>query len=448
MTTTMAQPKRPPRAGSKDQREVTERASRSGPLKTPRGLPIRELLGYGVIAASVWLAWEAIKVPFVERAPPAMALRLAPSSPEVLRRAAEVELAADRTTNAAALADQSLAGGAFNARALRIRGLAASRLGQSARADELLTLAGNWSLRDDPAHVWLVDRRLRQGNYGSAFAHADTLARRRIDLHPSIFNLFTTAATQDPRSLPHLARLLAAEPPWRRAYWNYLHSRPDGDGVFLWLAMALERTREPLDNDELKRLYAFWVFEKRFQAISLLREASGRPSSSSLVQNGDFSDPLEDQLLPFGWRLGAGSGLSVQVAEDDLRATNPSLWVNYDGYGNHLIAEQLLVLAPGQYRLNGEQRLQARSDTAGMAWIIECVGSDRRLAEYRPTDRTNASDRWTPFSVSVQVPAENCPAQSLQLLPRPGDRHSNVVAWFDNMTISRSSGAPAPKPGR
>ena len=58
---------------------------------------------------------------------------------------------------------------------------------------------------------WLIERRLRQGNYVSAFAHADTLVRRRQDIQPEVFSLFTLAGVQDPqRSLPVTADLLAA----------------------------------------------------------------------------------------------------------------------------------------------------------------------------------------------------------------------------------------------
>ena len=81
-----------------------------------------ELLGYGLIAASVWLAWEVVKAPVALRAPPALAVRVAPTSPEVLRRAAERELLAERNDNAISLSQESLARAPFNARALRVRG--------------------------------------------------------------------------------------------------------------------------------------------------------------------------------------------------------------------------------------------------------------------------------------------------------------------------------------
>ena len=122
---------------------------------------VTQHIGYGLLALSVWLAWEVLKAPVAARAPPSIGVRIAATSPEVLRRAAEAEFTAGRPGNAEALAEESLVRAPFNARALRVRGLAAAEAGETEQADQLLTLAGNWSLRDDPAHAWLVEYRLR-----------------------------------------------------------------------------------------------------------------------------------------------------------------------------------------------------------------------------------------------------------------------------------------------
>ena len=149
-----------------------------------RGRGVQDVISYGLIAVAVVLAWQIILQPLSQRAPVETAIRLAPGSPLVLRRAAESELAAGRVDNAAALSREALSRSPFDVRALRVFGLTEARAGREDEADDILTLAGNWSLRDDPAHAWLVERRLRSGDYVSAFAHADTLVRRRQDLQP------------------------------------------------------------------------------------------------------------------------------------------------------------------------------------------------------------------------------------------------------------------------
>jgi hypothetical protein len=338
------------------------------------GSRLREVASYAIIAAAVWLGWEVVKLPIAERAPPAMAIRLAPTSPEVLRRAAEGELAADRADNASALAEESLARAPFNARALRVRGLVEARLGDNGRADEMLTLAGNWSLRDDPTHAWLVENRLRRGSYTSAFAHADTLARRRPDLYPSLFELFTAAAVQDPRAFPVLTRLLAAEPPWRGAFLNHLYKVDGGAPVVGGLAVALEETRSPLSTSELQQLYTQWAGAGRLAGIREVRQRLGRPALSPILQNGDFGIDTEDQFYPFGWTLPAGPGVATGVLEDDLRARNPALRVEYDGFNSGVLAEQLVLIPPGDYAFSGETRSDAALEETRLAWSVVCAG--------------------------------------------------------------------------
>lgn len=398
---------------------------------------------YGLTAVSVWLAWEIAKAPIAERAPAVLAMRIAPTSPEVLRRAAESELASGRTENAKALAEESLSRAPFNARALRVRGLAAASEGRLTEADELLTLAGNWSLRDDPAHAWLVEHRLRRGDYRSAFAHADTLARRRVDLYPSLFELFSTAASLDPRAVGAVADLLEERPPWRWAYLGYLRHDPDGDPVLLAVALALENSKAPLDSSELSDAYQHWLGEGRLGAISLLRARSGRPAMDSLVGNGNFSTAEDQQIKPFGWSLGIGAGLNAEVLEDDQDSSNLALRVDYDGYGSTIVASQVLTLTPGRYSLSLRERLESRTGNAHVSWRINCI-EDRseivRLTTPAQADEVTAS--WRARQVGFTIPAEGCVAQYIALNPDPSDRRAPLIVWFDDVKIAEPRRAP------
>lgn len=401
---------------------------------------VQSALGYAVIAASVWLGWEALKIPFAERAPPGVALRLAPGSPEALRRAAEGELLSEDWDDAAFLARRSLAEAPFNARALRVLGLATARQGDLQKADHLLTLAGNWSLRDDPAHAWLVEHRLRQGSYASAFAHADTLARRRPDLHEQTFNLFTTAVVLDQRAFAPVIRLVAANPPWRSPYLNALQRRPDGDAVLLNLAVALQATSSPLSDRELSAIYQGWVRERRYEAVRVLRTRLARPPIRPAVQNGDFSQRYDGQLAPFGWSFATAAGLSVEITDDDLSEGNPALRVGYDGYGSTAVAQQLVLLEPGRYTLSARYR-QENASSASLEWVVTCVEGGAPLLRLRLPEGAEAEvGKWANLSATVTVP-ETCTAQRLVLAPRAADRRSPLAVWFDDIGFTRL-GAP------
>lgn len=418
---------------------MIEKALRTG---SSREFSIREVLSYAIIAGAVWLGWEVVKSAIIQRGPPALAVTLSPTSPEALRRAAEAELLADRAENAKALSVDALRRAPFNAKALRVRGLVEAETGDSRRANEMLTLAGNWSLRDDPAHAWLMEYRFRRGDYASAFAHADTLARRRADLFPSLFRLFTAAASNDPRSLPVLARLIAAAPPWREAFLQHLNNDENGALISGALALALQGTDQPFSDLELERLYEKWLADGRLQGVRELRTRLRRPPAALALQNGDFKTPLDKQNNPFGWRMGVGPGIGAGVIEDDLRSGDLAYRVGYDGFGSGTLLSQLVMLEAGTYVLSGEQRIEASQPDLRVEWRLSCAEGGPGTIIWRPTPPPNGVMEWTPFSARLVVPPSNCSLQWLQLVANPGDRRTNIAIWYDNIRLRRAEAAP------
>lgn len=400
---------------------------------------LTEYAPYALTVGAIWLGWQILLQPVIERAPPEIAVRAAPGSPMVLRRAAEAEFVAGhenddvrRFDNAAALARETLARSPFNVRALRVLGLTEAQAGREAAADEILTLAGNWSLRDDPAHAWLVEYRLRQGDYASSFAHADTLVRRREDIRPQVFRLFTTAATQDAeRALPEIAALVDARPPWRQSYLDSLYANVEGLQVAASLAVLLQRGKAPLTNEELTQLYMQLLDKGQIEAVRTVRARLNRPPAAA-VSNGGFGDPQAPQ--PFQWRLAQEAGAVVEIVPDDVRPADPALRIDYDGYSTVRFAEQLLFLTPGRYRLTAEARAEAGEPGERMVWSVTCSPNDLRILSTPAVGRS--ASVWSPVSDEFTVP-QGCPGQWLRLESRGDDRRASTIAWIDRVRIAR-----------
>lgn len=389
-----------------------------------------DIAPYVLSIGAVLLAWQIAIQPFLMRAPVEAAVRIAPGSPLVLRRAAEAELIAGRNDNAAGLGRDALARSPFDVRALRVVGLTEARAGRAEVADEMLTLAGNWSLRDDPAHAWLVENRLRQGDYASAFAHADTLARRREDIRPAIFNLFQVAGSQDSqRSLPVIASLVTAKPPWRQAFLSSLYKTPDGLQVAANLAVVLQSGSAPLTDSELSAFYAA-LFEKNPAAVRAVQIRLNRPRSRDLLANGGFEATGVPE--PFQWQLTQGAGVSAEIVADDIRSGDAALRVEYDGYEIDRVAQQLTFLEPGNYQLSGEARLESGNPSGHLVWRITCATGGAEIARMTVTSPSNSWDSWT---TRIIVPRD-CPAQWLRLETVAGDRRSPSVVWFDRITLA------------
>lgn len=398
-----------------------------------QGRRFAETAALALVASTIWLGWQVVREMAVQRLPVEQAIRLSPGSPVVLGRAAEAELAAERIDNADDLARQSLRRAPFNVQALRVLGLTTAEQGRKPQADDMLTLAGNWSLRDDPSHAWLMDYRLSRGDYGSAFAHADTLARRREDMRPQLFRLFTVAATTDPRALPVLASLLAADPPWRATYLYELYQTEAGLGLAANLAIALQPARTPYSTSELAVLYLQLLSRNRLEAMAAVRNRLDRPKAEVPLVNGNFD--LLESPLPFEWRLFNASGAVAEILPDDVRGDS-ALRAQFGSYASAPLAEQLLQLEPGVYRLSGEARSEIGDSDARLAWAVTCFETGSRIGESRivtPPGETG----WKPFSFGFEVPTRGCSAQWIRLVPSPGDRRTTVVAWYDRLSIVR-----------
>lgn len=411
---------------------MRDRADKSA---APRRLPgVGDIASYGLVVGAVVLGWQIAIQPLIQRAPVEIAVRLAPGSPLALRRAAESELAAGRIDNAAALSRDTIIRSPFDVRALRVLGLTEARARREDAADDILTLAGNWSLRDDPAHAWLVERRLRRGDYASSFAHADTLVRRREDIQPQVFRLFTVAGTEDPqRSLPVVARLLAARPPWRMAYLDSLNETPQGLQVAASLAVLLQAGRAPFTNEELHQFYSALMNAGRIDGLQTIRRRLKRPPIDTEVTNGGFDEA--DHPPPFQWRLYEKAGIAAEIAADDLSPSNAALRVDYDGYATGTIAEQLTYLTPGAYRFTAAVRSETGNPTVPLAWTLSCATDGGEKVSIPTAAPGAATNTWTNLSGRFEIPA-SCPAQWLRLETRGGDSRAPNAVWFDRIAIS------------
>ena len=407
------------------------------------GFSTRDGAQFVLIVLFVWLGWEIVRSALVVRGPPALAVSLAPASPEALGRLAEAELIEDRVEQAKRAADDSLARAPFNVRALRVRGLVEARLGRKDTADEMLTLAGNWSLRDDPTHAWLTVNRLERGDYVSAFAHADTLARRRSDTHPSVFGLFTVAATEDARALPVITRMVAGNPPWRSAYIDYLLETDYGAEVIGVLALSLRDTRAPFNADELEQLYNSWLRQRRFEGVRTLREQLLPSNADAFLQNGNFSTGVDDQLQPFGWAMGFGPGIVSTITGEDSRPRNQALFLQYDGFATGVLARQLLILQPGPYVLTGSWRAEVAREALPFGWQVICLETGRVASTDGKRLSTDTTD-WRRLTYRFTVPREDCSLQWLQIAALPSDRRATSTVWFDDLRVQPVSPAVSP----
>ncbi len=397
---------------------------------------LSKYIGIGISALAVYLAWQICQTVIVDRLPPELALRLAPSSAIAIQRASEAAFTRDQFARSERLAKASLRTAPFSVRALRIVGLTTAESGNEAQADELLTLAGNWSLRDDASHAWLVDRRLRQGSYASAFAHAETLVRRRTGSSDNVLDLFITASMTDNRAIGPLKDMLERRPLWRGEFWSKLLGTPGSDDVLASIALSLHDTPGQMSSGELQLLYEKWLGEGRFEAIRFV-STNLSANTGVTVADGGFDTPADRQTLPVGWELGSSTGVSAEIATDLNNAENSALRTSYSGYGGGFAARQLIFLRPGRHTMRGRFSVEDPSAQPNLRATIRCAETRQDIADHSMSLGGDENGQgWHAFSKDLIVPITSCSAQWLFFEPSSSELSSRTAVWLDDIQVS------------
>lgn len=403
----------------------------AAPSPDTAGPKARTVLLIAIVGLCVWLAWAVVINAVVWRGPPGLAVKLAPTSPVALTRLAHAEQRARRMAPAEALARAGLSQAPFNAVALRVLGMGLHEKGETERAEPIMTLAGNWDLRDSPTQLWLFEQRVRAGEHASGFAHLDTVLRRRADIRERLFDVVKQGLQEDPQVFGALTGRLALAPNWRASFLAYLARDPAGRRQAVSIAASLKRSDQPLNADEIRSLSSALLAAREAAALKWMAQRLDLLNSKPLRDaafEGDLAPP------PFGWDIQGGAGASVEVVSDDAWDTR-ALLVSHDGLSVAPLARQLLALEPGRYVLRGRSR--SEEGPFEYYWRVACVGGP---ASAPPARSEPGLDPLTTFA----VPAAQCDLQWLELRTRLGERTRQSVAVFDDLSIVRRGGAEPP----
>jgi hypothetical protein len=135
--------------------------------------------------------------------------------------------------------------------------------------------------------------------------------------------------------------------------------------------------------------------------------------SLGLLNNSNFAD--DPSGLPFDWSIERGRNAFAELVSLSKAEDGRALRFTFSA-GRALFPQtgQILMLAPGKYRLNGELRGAVTAER-GLRWAFRCWKDKGPLAE---TDMLygRSAGGWQEFALDVEIPdREDCRAQELRL---------------------------------
>jgi hypothetical protein len=197
------------------------------------------------------------------------------------------------------------------------------------------------------------------------------------------------------------------------------------------LFAALDARRSPPSDSQRGVILTRIAADGRYADARAVWARSVGAAGSAVPYDGNFrklSGPA-----PFNWRIAQpGSGVATMQTRPGVGSV---LSAAYPSSETPTIAEQLLTLAPGAYRLTGRWRVEQPAAGAAMSWSLTCA-EGAALGAWR--HGTDTPIDWTRFDLAFVVPAD-CRGQWLRLSGRAGDGFGEVAVAFTGLSVSPAS---------
>ncbi|HEX6741177.1 MAG TPA: hypothetical protein VF079_05210 [Sphingomicrobium sp.] len=298
-----------------------------------------------------------------------------------------------------------------------VRGVEGQIAGNSRLATDAFVAARLRDGRSIPARYFLAEQYFRRGDAPHGLREIAILARMVPDGVNSLAP-FVASYAKDPRTQPHLKALFRSDPALEQAALTTLAS--DAGNADLILSLATPSRIAPQWTEMLLRsLIAAGQYGKAQQIWARLGHVAPVPNS---IFDAQFKG--SDAPAPFNWAL---TSSTAGLAE---RQPGGRLHLLFYGQEDGLLAGQLLVLAPGRYRL--AMRIDGNSPgAAALRWTVTCAGSGQVVLQLPLSDSKRAAQ-----GAEFDVPA-GCGAQALQLVGTAPEIPQQVEATISGLTLIR-----------
>ncbi|MEO6433213.1 MAG: hypothetical protein ABIO29_04460 [Sphingomicrobium sp.] len=297
----------------------------------------------------------------------------------------------------------------------------AQQAGQPQRAERLFLIAHQRRPRELASHYFLADSYLRGGKVEVGLRELVELAR----LAPGGIGSaapFVADYARRPANWPAMRAVLDRQPALAHGVLLALAKDPDNVPALLALSGGVERRS---DASWVETSLAAHIDARRYaEARALWAQFSGGGATKgSLVHDPEFRDDRSPP--PFNWALAQSAVGSVE------RRPGQGIHILFYGSQGGSLVRQLLVLAPGSYRLTTASSGKLAEPKA-MSWTITCASTARLLADITIT--LGGTDR-----AGFAVPAD-CPAQWLSLDARAQDIRGDSELRVPFVRIERVGG--------
>ncbi|HEY0412867.1 MAG TPA: hypothetical protein VGD66_06990 [Allosphingosinicella sp.] len=295
--------------------------------------------------------------------------------------------------------------------------------GEGARGDRLLEEARRRNPRSRLTRLLLVDRYLRENRADAAGTEIGVL-RRLLPQADQVLIPELARMARAPETSASMKRILARDAVVRNSVLAHLAATGADTGLILGIAAAAPSGSAPADwqrvligrlagEGHVADAYRLWL---RFGG----RGAAG---AKGIYDPGFAGLPGGP---PFNWELVTGG---EGVAE---RTPGGALQVDYYGRAPVTLARQIMMLAPGAYRLAFHAEGDAKGDGSRLTWNVTCLGAAGRLLQL---PLTGIASGPRTLAAGFTVPP-GCAAQWLSLDGSAGDVATEQAVTLSSLQLT------------
>ena len=310
-------------------------------------------------------------------------------------------------------------------------------LDRQARSDPADAVSlGDQAIKIEPRTrlAWLarLDRQMKLGDTVAAANSAIRLLTFDYQRMAVYLPIIVTLA-RDPRTIPVISSELAKDPSWRSPLVGLLmQGKVDPAIRYALMNPGKSGTSADLEGDRgffVEDLVGRGDFERAYLAwLSFLPDSA--LTRAGLPYDGGF-DGLPGPA-PFNWKLNSADG-------DRAAIDGGTLQLSYSGRKAVTLAQQIVLLDPGVYRLNSIVASLGGQGSAGgttLTWNVHCLPGNTALAALAIDPKTVGKSQ---LSAPFVVPAAGCPAISLQMDGTASEFPSRLALDIASVELKRSA---------
>lgn len=310
-------------------------------------------------------------------------------------------------------------------------GLNAEIRGDVASARRLFGHAERLSRRDLQTQLWSVEDAVRRGDVAGALRHYD-IALRTSRVAPDLLFPVLGSAIADPAIRTALAGTLKGRPLWGPGFIDHVAANGREPRATAGLFLALRRSGVPV-SETARAAVIGALLTRDLTDAAWSFYAAGRPDADRRRSRdpGFTADLVEPSLFDWATINDGRVTASIQRGGDPGAGGGGIVDFAAPASVGGALLQQLQVLPPGDYRIEGRSAGIEQPEGARPYWALSCRDG-RELGRVVLPDSAQAKGR---FAGRFSVPA-GCPAQVLALVARPSDAVGGLSGQIERVLLS------------